>query len=100
MMLALALVLQANTDSLAVHVRQLADSYLTAYFEQHPDEATLDGVANIRHERLPDNSPGALAQRQQRNDDRLPAPTHIHPYRIAPGQAVIAHEIMRDAITR
>ena len=45
MILALALVLQTSGDSLAVRVRQLADTYLTAYFEQHPDEATLDGVA-------------------------------------------------------
>ncbi len=30
MILALALVLQTNTDSLATRVRQLADSYLTA----------------------------------------------------------------------
>jgi len=45
MILALALVLQTTSDSsLATRVRQLADSYLTAYFEQHPDEATLDGV--------------------------------------------------------
>jgi len=41
MILAALLLLQANTDSLAAHVRQLADSYLVAYFERHPDEATL-----------------------------------------------------------
>ena len=52
MTLALALfVLQANTDSLATRVRQLADSYMVAYFERNPDEATLDGVANGPHHR-------------------------------------------------
>jgi len=40
MILAALLLLQANTDSLAAHVRQVADSYLAAYFERHPDEAT------------------------------------------------------------
>src|SRR6266702_3691511 len=98
MILALALVLQANTDSLAVHVRQLADSYLTAYFEQHPDEATLDGVANIRHERLPDNSPAALARWQEREDAWLVALKHINPSRIAGRSEFIAYGIMRDAI--
>src|SRR6266702_3468319 len=53
MMLALVLVLQGNPDSLALRVRQLADSFVTAYSERHPDEATLDGVANEPHDRLP-----------------------------------------------
>src|SRR6266516_4285680 len=60
MMLALVLVLQGNPDSLALRVRQLADSFVTAYFERHPDEATLDGVANGPHDRLPDNSRDAI----------------------------------------
>jgi len=80
MILALALVLQTTSDSsLATRVRQLADSYLTAYFEQHPDEATLDGVANTRHDKLPDNSPAALARWQQREDDWLTALRRIDP---------------------
>jgi len=98
MILALALALQVNTDSLAVQVRGLADSYLTAYFEQHPDEATLDGVANIRHERLPDNSPDALARWQEREDTWLAALKHINPSRIAGRPEFVAYGIMRDAI--
>jgi uncharacterized protein (DUF885 family) len=98
MILALALALQANADSLAVQVRRLADSYLTAYFEQHPDEATLDGVANIRHERLPDNSPDALARWQDREDTWLAALRHITPSRIAGRPEFVAYGIMRDAI--
>ena len=42
---ALVLAQGRDVDSLADRVRQLADSYLAAYFERHPDEATLDGVA-------------------------------------------------------
>jgi len=98
MILALALVLQANTDSLAIRVRQLADTYLTAYFEQHPDEATLDGVANTRHDRLPDNSPAALAGWQQREDDWLAALKRINPDRFAGRPEWVAYGIMRDAI--
>jgi len=55
MILAALLLLQVNSDSLAAHVRQVADSYLAAYFQRHPDEATLDGVANGPHDKLPDN---------------------------------------------
>jgi len=97
MILALALVLQTTSDSLATRVRQLADTYLTAYFEQHPDEATLDGVANTRHDKLPDNSPAALASWQQREDDWLTALKRIDPKRLA-GPEWVAYGIMRDAI--
>ena len=97
MILALALVLQTTSDSLATRVRQLADSYLVAYFEQHPDEATLDGVANARHDKLPDNSPAALARWQQREDDWLAALKRINPKRLA-GPEWVAYGIVRDAI--
>ena len=98
MILALALVLQANTDSLAARVRQLADTYLTAYFEQHPDEATLDGVAKTRHDRLPDNSPDALVRWHEREDAWLAALRRVNPSRLAGRPEAIAYGIMRDAI--
>ena len=67
--LASLVLLQANhPDSLAARARQLADTYVVAYFERHPDEATLDGVAKGPHDRWPDNSPAALAHWQQRED--------------------------------
>jgi len=100
MILALALLaLQASPspESLA-RVRQLADTYLTAYFEQHPDEATLDGVANTRHDRLPDNSPDALARWHEREDAWLAALKRINPSRLAGRPEGIAYGIMRDAI--
>jgi uncharacterized protein (DUF885 family) len=97
--LALALlVLQTGTDSLAIRVRQLADSYLVAYFEQHPDEATQNGVANIRHDRLPDNTPESLARWQAREDVWLEALKRINPKRIAGQNAWVAYGIMRDAL--
>ena len=98
MILALALVLQTNSDSLAIRVRQLADTYLTAYFEQHPDEATLDGVANTRHDRLPDNSPAALTRWQQREDAWLAVLERIDPKRLSDRPEWVAYGIMRDAI--
>jgi len=50
------------TDSLGLRVRRLADTYVAAYFERHPDEETLDGVAGASHDGLPDDSPPALAR--------------------------------------
>jgi len=64
MTLALALlVLQASTDSVATRVRQTADTYLAAYFERHPDEATLDGVFGWTRERRSTTSSGLPACR-------------------------------------
>jgi uncharacterized protein (DUF885 family) len=99
MTLALALlVLQANTDSLATHVRQLADSYLVAYFERHPDEATLDGVANARHDLLPDNSPAASMHWQRRENAWLARLERIDPAALAGRPEWVAYGIMRDAL--
>ena len=98
MILALVLVLQSNSDSLALRVRQLADTYLTAYFAQHPDEATLDGVANTRHDRLPDNSPAALARWQDREDAWLAILRKIDQKRLVGRPEWVSYGIMRDAI--
>src|SRR5438034_1392195 len=98
MMLALVLVLQGNPDSLALRVRQLADSFVTAYFERHPDEATLDGVANGPHDRLPDNSPDAIARWQAREDAWVAQLRRINPRRIEGRPEAVAYGIMRDAI--
>ena len=98
MILVLALVLQTNTDSTATRVRQLADSYLTAYFERHPDEATLDGVASGPHDRLPDNTPAAITRWQEREDAWLDQLGHINPRRLEGRPEAIAYGVMRDAI--
>jgi uncharacterized protein (DUF885 family) len=92
------LVLQAETDTLAARVRQLSDSYVVAYFAQHPDEATQDGVAGMRHDRLPDNSPAALARWREREDAWLDTLKRINPKRIAGGAEWVAYGVMRDAL--
>lgn len=95
---ALALLQSKQPDSLAARVRQLSDSYLVAYFDRHPDEATLDGVANGPHDRLPDNSPAALARWQEREDAWLAQLKRIDAGRIAGRPEAVAYGIMRDAI--
>src|SRR5262249_24457649 len=94
----LALMQANHPDSLAARVKQLADTYVAAYFERHPDEATLDGVARGPHDRWPDNSPAALARWQQREDAWLERLKRINPDRIAGRPEAVAYGIMRDAI--
>jgi len=95
---ALVVLVQGSADSLATRVRQLADAYVAAYFERHPDEATLDGLANTRHDRLPDNSPTALARWRQREDAWFAELEHIDPAPLAGRPEGIAYGIMRDAL--
>jgi uncharacterized protein (DUF885 family) len=94
----LVVLAQGRADSLAARVRQLADTYLAAYFERHPDEATLDGVANTRHDRLPDNSPSVLERWRLREDAWLAELERIDPAPLAGHPERISYGIMRDAL--
>jgi uncharacterized protein (DUF885 family) len=98
-LLASLVALQSNhPDSLAARVRQLTDSYVVAYFERHPDEATLNGVANGPHDRLPDNSPDAMARWQSREDGWLAQLKRIDAGKLAGRPEAIAYGVMREAI--
>ena len=88
----------AGGDALAGRVRQLADSYLAAYFERHPDEATLDGVAGGRHDRLPDDSPVALERWRTREDAWLAELRRAGPAPLDGRPEAIAYGVMRDAL--
>ncbi|MGH7547005.1 MAG: DUF885 domain-containing protein [Gemmatimonadales bacterium] len=88
----------SGTDSLATRMRQLADSFLTAYYERHPAAATVDGVAGVRHDPLPDNSPAATAQWWLREDAWLAELERIDPASLAGRPEGIAYGIMRDAL--
>src|SRR5439155_376658 len=79
-------------------VRQVADSYLAAYFERHPDEATLDGVAGGPDDRLPDDSPLALAAWQAREDAWLAELRAIDPAPFGGRPEAVAYGVMRDAL--
>lgn len=93
---ALALSQRPDTAALAARVTQLTDSYLAAYFERHPDEATLDGVAGVRHDGLPDNSLTALAGWQRREDDWLAELRRIDPDALVDRPEWIAYGIVRE----
>jgi len=87
-----------GTDSLAGRVRQLVDSYVAAYFERHPDEATLAGVAGVRHDRWPDNSPNGIAHWWLRENAWLTALEATHAESLAGRPEWTAAGIMRDAL--
>src|SRR5437764_262597 len=95
---ALVLAQGSGVDSLAGRVRQVADSYLAAYFERHPDEATLDGVAGGPDDRLPDDSPRALAAWQAREDAWLAELRAIDPAPFGGRPEAVAYGVMRDAL--
>src|SRR5438128_1170502 len=95
---ALVLAQGRGVDSVAGRVRQLADSYRAAYFERHPDEATLDGVAGGPDDRLPDDSPLALAAWQAREDAWLAELRAIDPAPFGGRPEAVAYGVMRDAL--
>jgi uncharacterized protein (DUF885 family) len=97
-LLAALALLQSRDSALAARAHQLADSYMVAYFERHPDEATLDGVAHGPHDRLPDNAPAAIAAWQRREDEWLNQLKRIDDDRLAGRPEGVAYGIMRDAI--
>src|SRR5207247_10041926 len=95
---ALVLTQGLSNHSGPARAKDLADTYLAAYFERHPDEATLDGVADGPHDRLPDNSPDAIGRWQAREDAWLAQLRRINPRRIEGRPEAVAYGIMRDAI--
>src|SRR5439155_862111 len=89
---------QGDADSLAARIHRLADAYVAGYFERHPDEATLDGVAGVRHDRLPDNSPITRGRWQAREDRWLAELRRIDPARLAGRPEWTAYGVMRASL--
>src|SRR2546423_742278 len=89
---------QGDVDSLAARVHRLADAYVAGYFERHPDEATLDGVAGVRHDRLPDNSPITRGRWQAREDRWLAELRRIDPAPLAGRPEWTAYGVMRGSL--
>src|SRR2546423_8938482 len=89
---------QGDVDSLAARVHRLADAYVAGYFERHPDEAKLDGVAGVRHDRLPDNSPITRGRWQAREDRWLAELRRIDPAPLAGRPEWTAYGVMRASL--
>jgi uncharacterized protein (DUF885 family) len=80
------------------HVQALADSYLNAWFDRNPEQATIYGVPGRRHDRLNDNSLPALAQWQQREDEFLRQAKTIDPTAIENPRLRATYAIVREAL--
>jgi len=86
-------------------VRSLADTFLNAYFERYPEEATSNGVPGHRHERLTDNSASARSAWESREDQWLRDLTAIDPAtienpRLRATYAIVRQELEGDVASR
>ena len=81
-----------------VRVRQLADTFLAAYFDRYPEQATLYGVPGRRHDRLTDNSLAAQKAWESREDAWLAALRKIDPRTVRAAPLRATYAIVRQAI--
>src|SRR5260221_9050337 len=81
-----------------VQVRQLADTFLAAYFDRYPEQATVYGVPGHRHDRLTDNSLAAQKAWEAREDAWLTAIKKIDPRTIGAAPLRATYAIVRQAI--
>ena len=79
-------------------VRTLADTYVEAYFDRYPEQATYLGIAGRTHDRLTDNSLQALAQWEGREDEWLEVVKAISPSSIEAPPLRASHAILREAL--
>ncbi len=93
---------EPDSEDLGPSVTALADRYVEAYFQAFPDEATVAGVAEADHDRLPDISPEARAEWEAIEDEILAGLEAINPAALPAGSAAaITHgflgEVLRNA---
>jgi uncharacterized protein (DUF885 family) len=76
----------------------LADAYLNAWLDRNPDQGTYYGVPGRHHDRLPDNSIGALTTWQKQEDAFLRDIKQIDPADIADEPLRATYAITREAL--
>jgi len=79
-------------------VRELADGYVSAFFDQFPEQATYYGVPGRRHDRLSDNSLAALAAWHAREDRWLEDVKAIDPGAVESRPLRGTYAILREAL--
>ena len=79
-------------------VKRLADSYLAAYFDRNPDQATYFGVPGRRHDRLPDNSSESLKEWEAKEDAWLTEARALDAAAIEGGPLRATYAIVREAL--
>ncbi|MGE3512041.1 MAG: DUF885 family protein [Vicinamibacterales bacterium] len=89
---------ETTGESADTRVVALADEYLAAYFDRFPDQVTVFGVPGRTHDRLPDNSPRALAEWHAREDAWLSAVVALTPSTIEAPALRATYAILREAL--
>ncbi|HMM65753.1 MAG TPA: DUF885 family protein, partial [Dokdonella sp.] len=79
-------------------MQALADEYVDAELQRDPGVAYFVGLEAPRHDRLPDNSPAALAAWQAREDGFLARLADIDPGRIGQPALRVAHAQLREQL--
>jgi uncharacterized protein (DUF885 family) len=79
-------------------VQQLADTFLSAYFDRNPESATIYGVPGRRHNMLTDNSLAALHAWEAREDGWLNELKQIDASAIGSGPLRATYAIARQAL--
>lgn len=81
-----------------IRARELADTFLAAYFDRYPDQVTYYGVPGRTHDRLPDNSLAAVRAWEAREDRWLAEVKAMEGEAIADGPLRATHAIVRETL--
>lgn len=87
-----------SPDAAAARVTSVADAYLAAWLEAHPDRALLSGFAPERHDRLTDVSPEAIARWRAREDAWLAELERIDAAGLWGRPEWITHGLLRERL--
>lgn len=79
-------------------VKQLADTFLAAYLQQFPEQATFYGIPGSAHDRLSDNSLATLSAWQKREDGWLADVRGIDPATIQATPMRATYAILRETL--
>ena len=88
----------APSPAATARVRALADAYMAAYFERYPEAVTQYGLANRTHDRLTDNSLGALEAWERREDAWLREVRAIDAASLVGTPEAVAHAILEETL--
>ena len=79
-------------------VKQIADTYLNAFFDRYPETATMFGVPGRRHNALTDNTLAAVRAWETREDGWLQELKQIDPAAVGSGSLRATYAIARQAL--
>jgi uncharacterized protein (DUF885 family) len=85
-------------DSGDARVKQIADTFLNAYFDRNPESATLYGVPGRHHSALTDNSLAAMRAWEAREDRWLSELKQIDASTISGGPLRATYAITSQAL--